>query len=550
MKLRLYIVLVLLLGSLLSLSAEIRAVWVTPWNIKTPTMIDTLLQHMSRLNQTEIVAEVRYRADALYIPNRVDHTYPVSDPRSYILEGSSFDPLAYLLEQSKLYGIRVQAWVTMMNFTPVQLSVLPSTHVYYKNPEWMTLDNNHGIMAREKYTGLFLDPGVPQVQDYLTNMVLDLAVNYPELSGIHLDYIRYPHPQFGHNLVAEERYKSDVELGYSGTWQQWKEEQINTLVKRIYTGLKQVAPQMELTAAVMADPEDARVSYAQNWPAWVNGGYIDRVYLMNYASNDLNFEKITQRALATASPDKIVNGLRSWSSGTAYPFSKLLSKIRIARQYPCAGLCLFSYEGILANNYMRGLEDLAFSTPANPSTVLAQDTPVSPKELRAVSPFADTTSFHSNGATSVNASQTPNESVESALLGPTDNLNISNKVEADKQAANDSEMQPIPISTRGVEVITKQELPKFQIVSVEDQIQLRVYNPISGRLSWMIKDSSNKAIYHKYVWYESGVTDEYWNGILDNGDLISDGDYTIVCISEMNKQEISFPLNLKRILND
>ena len=49
---------------------EIRSLWVTPWNLTSEAQIDEVVMDAVQNNQTEILAEVRYRADALYIPNK------------------------------------------------------------------------------------------------------------------------------------------------------------------------------------------------------------------------------------------------------------------------------------------------------------------------------------------------------------------------------------------------------------------------------------------------------------------------------------------------
>ncbi|MCK7484412.1 MAG: family 10 glycosylhydrolase [Bacillus subtilis] len=45
--------------------------------------------------------------------------------------------------------------------------------------------------SASEHNGYFLDPANPQVQQYLLNILAEIANNY-EVDGINIDYIRYP----------------------------------------------------------------------------------------------------------------------------------------------------------------------------------------------------------------------------------------------------------------------------------------------------------------------------------------------------------------------
>ncbi|HOH60801.1 MAG TPA: hypothetical protein PLI73_07795, partial [Candidatus Cloacimonadota bacterium] len=53
----------ILVFNLAILKAEIRSLWVLPWNIKTPSAIDKLIEDAILYNQNELLVEVRYRSD-------------------------------------------------------------------------------------------------------------------------------------------------------------------------------------------------------------------------------------------------------------------------------------------------------------------------------------------------------------------------------------------------------------------------------------------------------------------------------------------------------
>ncbi|MDD2506333.1 MAG: hypothetical protein PHQ78_03340 [Candidatus Cloacimonetes bacterium] len=75
-------ILILILTALTALSAELRSLWVLPWDIKSPEAIDELIDDAVQNHQNELLVEVRYRSDALYTPNRTGYRYFNPEHRS------------------------------------------------------------------------------------------------------------------------------------------------------------------------------------------------------------------------------------------------------------------------------------------------------------------------------------------------------------------------------------------------------------------------------------------------------------------------------------
>jgi len=129
--------------------AEVRSLWVLPWNIKTPQSIDAVIDDAIANNQNELLLEVRYRSDALYTPNRLSDRYYNPEPRSYILDNSWFDPLDYAIGRAKESGLRVQAWVVVFNATPLDRERLQENYIFQNHQDWLTRDGNgQGMNSR------------------------------------------------------------------------------------------------------------------------------------------------------------------------------------------------------------------------------------------------------------------------------------------------------------------------------------------------------------------------------------------------------------------
>ncbi len=362
------IILIVILFQVLLIQAEIRAIWATVWDLDTPQKIDALVQDVHENNLNQILAEVRYRGDTMYVPNRSENTYHNPEKPCYVLKDKDFDPLQYLLEKAAKHNIEIHAWVTVFVATTHILSDLQSSHIFFKHPDWITIDKDGFQMPYNSHEGAFVDPGIPEVQDYLTNVLLDLVTNY-NLDGLHLDYIRYPSPKYGYNSISRNIYSSQVEFETKSSWKKWKEEQINRFVKRVYVEAKNIRPELKISAAVMANVRYARGDYSQNWPKWLEEGYLDSAYLMAYSSSNSQFNKIINNISIYDTNEKIIVGLRAWTQKGNYPVTKIQDKISIVRKENFAGLSLFYYEGAKKNGYLKNLKKNCFQNKVKVSDI-------------------------------------------------------------------------------------------------------------------------------------------------------------------------------------
>ncbi|HNQ44382.1 MAG TPA: family 10 glycosylhydrolase, partial [Candidatus Cloacimonadota bacterium] len=334
----------------------------------------------------EVLIEVRYRSDALYTPNRISSKYHNPEPRSYILNDDGFDPLAYTLERAHSLGIKVQAWVIVFNATPLDPKLVSQNYLYRTRHEWFTYDQDGVQMNTPEQFGYFIDPGIPEVQEYLLDVFSDIVEGYPELDGLHLDYIRYPNARWGFHPTSLDRYNRYVAEQQSISWNDWRIKQVTQFVEACSTRIKQINPRIMLSAAVFSSIFDARTAYAQDWYDWLSRGLLDRVYPMAYTLDYAAFQNQLQD-MKTLSRDKdIVIGLRAWdASGRSlmpwdspeYNITHINRRIDYLRVCGFGGTALFSYDGLKAGNALYHLANLAYQDAGTPEPepvpVLAAD---------------------------------------------------------------------------------------------------------------------------------------------------------------------------------
>jgi uncharacterized lipoprotein YddW (UPF0748 family) len=330
--------------------AQDRAMWATIWSISTPDKIDKIIETAKDYNFNKIFLQARYRADAMYFTNRLDSSYENKETRTYLLKDSKFDPLLYAINKTRNLNIEIHAWVPIFVATPHDLTKINDNHIYYLHPEWITVSDKGKKMRSDEHEGAFLDPGIPQVQSYLLNILSDIALNY-DVDGIQLDYIRYPDSIYGFNPIAIENYKNSSDTIFDI----WKQKQINAFVNKAYIQLKNINSSLQISASVFANQDKAVNQFSQNWKMWLINSYIDQVYVMAYNISNSSFEKVLE-SINDVKKKKTTIILRAWKDKKPYYAHQINEKIKLSKKYEFLNLGFYSYSGMIKNNYLNHIK--------------------------------------------------------------------------------------------------------------------------------------------------------------------------------------------------
>jgi uncharacterized lipoprotein YddW (UPF0748 family) len=302
-----------------------------------------------------LLVQVRYRGDAAYVPNKHDSSFSNPEKKYFAISDTLFDPLEYMISEADKREMEVHAWFSTFVITGHDLTKLDSSHVYFRHPEWITSQFDTQSMHYQDDMGAFLDPGIPAVQDYTLNVILDVVTNY-DLDGIQLDYIRYPGTYYGFNELAKQTFKAEVKYQDAISWQQWKLDQVTRFVAKVSQFAKEISPEIQISAAVFPNVDNAREIYSQDWLFWLGKGYIDKAYTMSYTTSSEKLEQDLTYLKNYKLHSKTVIGLRAWQNGSFYPASLINEKIKIVKKMNYAGFALFSYSGLKQENYFKDLK--------------------------------------------------------------------------------------------------------------------------------------------------------------------------------------------------
>ncbi len=271
--------------------AEMRIAAITVFDpIGDAGAIQSTVQRLARLHYNAIAIHTRFRGDATYIPNRVDATYPNSEPRNP--QAGTVDVLAEYVTRGHAAGLKVFAYVNTHLVTDGDDTAAAPTHVLNTHPEWRTYTYNGGVPVVQTTAhdpeGAWLEPALPAVRTYLVDVISDIAANY-EIDGVILDRIRYPQTaftranrDFGYHPDAiaafnAETGKTGVPSPADADWIAFRQRQITRTVTEIYDRLATIDPQLLLLAYPLGRFTDATQFAYQDWPTWMRTGAIDAV---------------------------------------------------------------------------------------------------------------------------------------------------------------------------------------------------------------------------------------------------------------------------------
>jgi uncharacterized lipoprotein YddW (UPF0748 family) len=269
------------------------------------------LTSVRQQNVNAIFPRIRASGRAYYIS--------ATEPRGFNIDPAYPDPLADILSKAhdtsegKQY-IEVHGWIIPYAVWSTNIiDPLPDGHVLTEHPEWVMSDYSGN--TADSVGLIWLDPGVPAVEDYIVDVVLEIVQNY-DVDGIHFDYIRYPGMSYGYNPVSVARFNQLY--GKSGTphpsddpeWCDFRREQIKAVVRKAYARVKQLRWGVKMSAATITfgynndDFTQSRpyTQVFQDWQGMMSEGMLDLNCPMCYFDETI--------------PEKAAD-FRSWTQFTA-----------------------------------------------------------------------------------------------------------------------------------------------------------------------------------------------------------------------------------------
>lgn len=215
---------------------------------------------------------------------------------------ASYEPLSYILSKAHAAGIEVHAYLI-----PYRVSTEwppPQAPFLQARPEWFQgsyANAGTGVMTKHNNEFYGLDPGNPDVQEYIISIVRELLENY-DLDGIHWDRIRYAVNDGGYpvdlnypksSLARFRRItgRTDIPDKADAQWNDFRRRTIGELVARCQAEIQALRPDKPVRhSASLITWGNAPGQFAgssayslfQDWERWMRMGWLDSSCPMIY----------------------------------------------------------------------------------------------------------------------------------------------------------------------------------------------------------------------------------------------------------------------------
>ncbi|MBD2091727.1 family 10 glycosylhydrolase [Microcoleus sp. FACHB-1515] len=333
-------------------STELRGVWMTDVGAALmyyTTRLDEAIAHLAKLRLNTLYASVWNGGRTLYpspiaqraIPFRERFAIGSLHPLWYRLPRP--DPLSGLLKQAHRQHLRLIPWFEY------GLMIPPQSAIALQHPDWLSATRD-GQQQDETNQQAWLNPAHPEVQKFLTDLIVDVAKRYP-IDGVQLDdHFGLP-IAFGYDAYTVKRYRAE----HSGQappadptdpdWMAWRSSHITQLMTKIVQGVQAARPEAIVSLSPNL-PDFAYRNYLQDWTRWVDLGLLDEVVVQVYRSQPSAFaaELSNARLRQLRSQVPVAIGIYTGPFFAPKSIEQIRQQIDRIRQTQFAGVSFFCWE--------------------------------------------------------------------------------------------------------------------------------------------------------------------------------------------------------------
>lgn len=235
------------------------------------------LDQAAALSLNTVFLQIRPTADAVYESEL--------EPWARYLTGEQggdpgYDPLAFAVDEAHERGLELHAWFNpyRVGWQDADLDHLDPDHPVERNPEWLIVKEDEG----------YLDPGNPDVREWVGDVVLDVVERY-DIDGVHFDDYFYPYPGDGEPFDDDASWRA-----HGGEFERradWRRENVNTLISEVHERIGDTKPWVRFGISPFGvwrnaetDPSGSDTQALQSYDdiyadtrAWIENGWVDYV---------------------------------------------------------------------------------------------------------------------------------------------------------------------------------------------------------------------------------------------------------------------------------
>ncbi|MGF7218125.1 uncharacterized lipoprotein YddW (UPF0748 family) [Spirosoma lacussanchae] len=331
-------------------STHLRGVWLTNVGsqvLSTPAGIRQAVATCRQNGINHIFVVMWNKGRTLYPSRVMKNTFGIEIDETL----SGRDPLRELLDAAHADSIRVSAW---MEYGFAAENNGFGEHILRLKPQWAALGQDGRVVVKNGFK--WMNALNPDVQDFMLSLLKEVTTNYPDLDGIQGDDRLPALPtECGYNPEVLAAYKQETNGSIptdpktDTKWVNWRADRLNQFAKRLYTELKAIRPSLQIAMAPSIYPF-AKTEYLQDWPTWVQNGWVDlispQVYRYNIDAYRNELDKITTQQISADKLPMLAPGVLL-KVGSYKPTRQFLeAMIRENRLHKLNNEIFFYYEGL------------------------------------------------------------------------------------------------------------------------------------------------------------------------------------------------------------
>ena len=330
---------------------EIRGVWLT--NIDS----DVLFEQNTLKNGVEKLAKLNFNTLYPTVWNWGYTLYPSQVAEA--VTGTSLDPtpglqgrdiLQETIELGSENDLAVIPWFEFGFMAPADSAIAK------QHPDWLVQrqDGSSIWLEGKVHQRVWLNPLHPDVQQFISGLVLEIVGNY-EVKGIQFDdHFGYP-SEFGYDPLTVERYRQEHDgkappsNPKDSDWIQWRADKITSYLQTLRHQIRDKNPQ----AIVSVSPNPQKFSlqaFLADWFRWQQLGLIDELVVQLYRDNDKAFlRELSQPELRIAKRRiPVAVGIIAGLKNKPIPITRIQKQVVQVRDRNFSGVSFFFYESLWA----------------------------------------------------------------------------------------------------------------------------------------------------------------------------------------------------------
>ncbi|MBE9043972.1 glycoside hydrolase family 10 protein [Pleurocapsales cyanobacterium LEGE 10410] len=328
---------------------EIRGVWLT--NVDS----DVLFERNKTAEAIALLAEANFNTLYPTVWNWGYTLYPSKVSEAFT--GLALDPTEGLQERDVLAEIAELGHQRQMSVIPwfeFGFMAPADSELAKRHPQWLTTREDGSTIWWEGdvHQRVWLNPLRPDVQDFMTELIVEIVSNY-DIDGIQLDdHFGYP-SEFGYDPYTVELYQSEHEGQVpppdpkDAEWVRWRADKITDYVESLFHEIKRNNP--KAIVSVSPNPQYFSLnSFLLDWHKWERKGLIEELIVQVYRDRLDSFIKELEQPEIIAAKQHIpvAIGVLSGLKGRPILWHKIYKQVKIARERQFAGISFFFYESL------------------------------------------------------------------------------------------------------------------------------------------------------------------------------------------------------------